>query len=132
MKKLHYFMHKVKGHSGDVGNDTADELAKLSLDLDNSYDNRFTHGSNLFRFMPQYNHTPIEQNIRKFIHKALHFRNYSAWSRLKSNVDCFADKRFDYDWQTTWTTINYQTSQVFQMHFHQTQQPLVIHYQSPS
>ncbi|CAB4401737.1 unnamed protein product [Rhizophagus irregularis] len=81
-KRLQYFMHKVKGHSGDVGNDKADELAKLSLDLDNFYDNRFTHGSNEFRFIPQYNRTPIEQNIRKFIHRALHFRNYSAclWS----------------------------------------------------
>ncbi|PKC10845.1 hypothetical protein RhiirA5_498169 [Rhizophagus irregularis] len=75
------------------------------LDLDSSYDNRFTHGSNEFRFMPQYNRTSIEQNIRKFIHKALHFRNYGAWSRLKSNIDCFVDKRFDYDWHTTWTTI---------------------------
>ncbi|CAB4378365.1 unnamed protein product [Rhizophagus irregularis] len=52
------------------------------LDLDSSYDNRFTHGSNEFRFMPQYNRTSIEQNIRKFIHKALHFRNYGAWSRV--------------------------------------------------
>ncbi|CAG8644425.1 18091_t:CDS:2 [Rhizophagus irregularis] len=50
--------------------------------LDSSYDNRFTHGSNEFRFMPQYNRTSIEQNIRKFIHKALHFRNYGAWSRV--------------------------------------------------
>ncbi|PKK56656.1 ribonuclease H-like protein, partial [Rhizophagus irregularis] len=104
-KRLQYFMHKIKGHSGDVGNDKADELAKLSLDLDNFYDNRFTHSSNEFRFMPQYNRTPIEQNIRKFIHRALHFRNYSAWSRLKFNIDCFVDKRFDYDWQTTWSTI---------------------------
>ncbi|CAB4386941.1 unnamed protein product [Rhizophagus irregularis] len=55
--------------------------------------------------MPQYNRTPIEQNIWKFIHRALHFRNYSAWSRLKFNIDCFVDKRFDYDWQTTWSTI---------------------------
>ncbi|CAB4398976.1 unnamed protein product [Rhizophagus irregularis] len=62
-KRLQYFMHKVKGHSGDVGNDKADDLAKLSLDLDNFYDNRFTHGN------------------------------------------CFVDKRFDYDWQTTWSTI---------------------------
>ncbi|PKY39099.1 hypothetical protein RhiirA4_452241 [Rhizophagus irregularis] len=46
---------KDYNNSGDVGNNRADELAKLSLDLDNFYDNRFTHSSNEFRFIPQYN-----------------------------------------------------------------------------
>ncbi len=100
-KDLTLELVKVKGHSGDVLNDLADELAKEGGYCNSVLDVPFTATNEHLKFFPCYNNIPLSQKIRRFSTSILRSFICAEWSRLNSQKDTFAHQRIK--WSASWT-----------------------------
>ena len=92
---------KVKGHSGDVLNDLADELAKEGEFCNCILDAPFTSTNEQVKFFPCYNNIPLSQKIRRFSTSILRSFTCAEWSHLNSQKDNFSHHRIK--WSASWT-----------------------------
>jgi len=79
-KEIKLILVKVREHSGIVGNELADELAKGGARGNMEFSEIDRNSLGNLRFIPVWNSNSIEQKIRKFIKNVNSIRQQSLWS----------------------------------------------------
>ncbi|EXX71884.1 hypothetical protein RirG_074540 [Rhizophagus irregularis DAOM 197198w] len=99
---------KIKRHSGIIGNDITDKLAKKGQYGNNLFKNNVDFIDNILSYFPVFIDSPIEVNIiRRFILKILATHEATEWSLLKNNQElCYANIN-QIDWKITWIIFHY-------------------------
>jgi ribonuclease HI len=79
---------KIKGHSGIIDNDIADELAKKSQKENNLFMNEVDFIDNTLLYFSVFLDNPVEVDIRQFILRILTTHDATEWSLLKTIKNC--------------------------------------------
>ncbi|GBC02443.1 hypothetical protein RclHR1_04620010 [Rhizophagus clarus] len=105
-KRINIEFVKVKGHSNVRGNDEADRLAVEGSSSNSQFNFNIEHTSQEYRYIPTFEHIPIEPSLKKFIIQFLNTYNAMEWSLLQSNREhCHMNVR-QIAWEITWGLLN--------------------------
>ena len=85
-KSLDLRLHKVKDHSGNIGNDLADKLAKRGLSSVSSL-NILEFGIEEIDFIPEWKDQSIDSPLRAFVNITSAVYYETEWSRLSKMAD---------------------------------------------
>jgi exonuclease III len=85
-KNLSLFLHKVKGHSGIIENDLADEFAKKGLSRINVLNIPETSYKDL-KYVPKWKDKSIDNSLRSFVNITTAIAYETEWSNLHNMVE---------------------------------------------
>jgi hypothetical protein len=108
-KNLNLILHKIKGHSGNEGNDLADSYAKKGIEVTSSLQVPETTYMN-FMFVPKWKDQIIDSSLRAFVNITTAAIYETEWSELGKMLELINqeqkytshEKLF---WNNTWQVL---------------------------